>query len=79
LFAKNGFEFKIKAVFFFVENSFLLLHIYNPFFQYNITFEEDPITLEKSAQCHDEENSCGRNLCECSVAFAKDMQRVETE
>jgi len=49
------------------------------FTKYNITFEEDPITLEKSAQCHDEENSCGRNLCECSVAFAKDMQRVETD
>lgn len=44
---------------------------------YDIRLVEDSVTSHRTAVCQDEPGSCGRNLCECSVAFAKAMREAE--
>ena len=44
---------------------------------YDIRLVEDSVTSKRSAVCQDEPGSCGRNLCECTVAFAKAMKEAE--
>jgi len=45
--------------------------------KYQITFNEDPLTLQRDAVCADEKGSCERNLCECTIAFAQAMAKAE--
>jgi len=44
---------------------------------YDIRLVEDSVTSHRTAVCQDEPGSCGRNLCECTVAFAKAMREAE--
>lgn len=44
---------------------------------YNITHNEDPLTLAREAVCNNKEGSCERNLCECTIAFANSMAKAE--
>ena len=39
---------------------------------------QDPATSERTAVCSDEPGSCGRNLCDCSVAFANTIAEIES-
>jgi len=45
--------------------------------KYDIRLVEDAVTSKRSAVCQDEPGSCGRNLCECTVAFAQAMKEAE--
>lgn len=44
---------------------------------YDIRLVENSVTSQRSAVCQDEPGSCGRNLCECTIAFAKAMKEAE--
>jgi len=46
---------------------------------FNITYNEDPLTLMREAVCNNERGSCERNLCECTIAFATSMAKAEDE
>merc|ERR1712130_617290 len=46
---------------------------------YNITYNEDPLTLVREAVCNNERGSCERNLCECTIAFATYMSKAEDD
>lgn len=44
---------------------------------YDIRLVEDSVTSARTAVCQDDPGSCSRNLCECTVAFAKAMSEAE--
>lgn len=44
---------------------------------YKIRYDEDPVTLARTATCLDKPGTCGRNLCDCSIAFAQSMAAAE--
>jgi len=45
--------------------------------KFDISYEEDSLTLSRNAKCNDPENSCERNLCECTIAFAAALEQAE--
>lgn len=44
---------------------------------FDITYNEDPLTLQREARCENKEETCERNLCECTKAFATSMAQAE--
>jgi len=57
--------------------SFMIFKECNHLSTYDIRLVEDSVTSHRTAVCQDEPGSCGRNLCECTVAFAKAMREAE--